>query len=105
MRYANSLSESKISSFFQQVRRIREFLQRAPQPSASTTFQLQQIPFVPIEILKHGNRSIRLITRRPAEVHPARCHGAVVAPEIIRVQEQENASKKDSSAALGMTKA
>src|SRR5687768_17190619 len=53
--------------------------------------QLQEIPPVPIEIDKHGDRAVRFAPRLLCKHDPARPHVVIVAPEVIRLEEQKNA--------------
>src|SRR5262249_55572665 len=47
---------------------------------------------VAVEILEHGNGSVRFPPRRLPENDAPRAHRLVVGPEIIRMEEQEDAS-------------
>src|SRR6266496_2947916 len=54
--------------------------------------ELQQIPFVPVEIFKHCDRAVTFLARIPDEANAARFQGGVIAREIVRVQEQKHAT-------------
>src|SRR5258705_5076908 len=63
--------------------------------SPSFLLQLQQIPFVAVQVFENCDRSVRLLARFLAELYISRLHFNVVTPEIVGVEE-----KKDSSSGL-----
>jgi hypothetical protein len=57
------------------------------QRSAGADFGLQKIPLVTIKVLKDGHGTIRFFARRLVELNAASLEFAVVAPEIVGMQE------------------
>ena len=55
-------------------------------------FRLDQIPFVAVQVFEDGDDSVGFFARVLQEFHIARVHCVVVAPEIVGVEEQENAA-------------
>lgn len=54
--------------------------------------RLEQVPFVPVQILKHGDRAVMFLPRFADELDAPGGHGVVVAPEVVGVKEQKNAA-------------
>jgi hypothetical protein len=65
-----------------------------PREGWHSSSRLQQIPAVPVKVREDGDRCIGLLARLFEKLHAARGHGLVVAPEIIGLQEQEDASAR-----------
>src|SRR6185312_16539319 len=59
-------------------------------PSAA----LDQVPRIAVEILEHRHRAIGLVPWLFAENHAFFQHGAMVAPEIVGLQEEEYAAAR-----------
>src|SRR5262245_23786228 len=58
----------------------------------SCVMRLNQVPSIAVQIDKDSNRAILLLARLLREPHPARLHLAVIPPEVIRLEKQENTS-------------
>ena len=52
--------------------------------------QFDQIPQIPVQILKHCDHPVGLVIRLPDKFDTNRKHLNIVTPEIIRAEEQEN---------------
>ena len=63
-----------------------------PAKSRDVLLQLQQVPEVPVKVLEDRHCAVRLVRWRTYEVHALARVSAVITPEVIRVQEQENAA-------------
>ena len=50
---------------------------------------LVKIPTVAVDVLKHNDHPVFLLSRLLAEVDALRFHGVIVAPEVVTLQEQE----------------
>ena len=62
--------------------------------SRSTNSSLHQVPFVAAKIDKHDHPTISFFAGLCDEFDTALLHGVVVAPEVVGVQKQENASAR-----------
>jgi hypothetical protein len=69
----------------------------ATNPLRTSTFQLDQVPLVALEILKDVNRSIAFLARFIDKLHAARRQHTTVAPEVVGVEKQKDEGKADSS--------
>lgn len=54
--------------------------------------RLEQVPLVAIEIFEHGNDAVGFVARGFEKSEVMGLHVMIVAPEIVRVEEQENAA-------------
>ena len=66
---------------------IRRFGRRRPR-----FVQLQQIPKVTIEVLEDRDRAVGFVGRWPHKDHAPVLVRMVITPEILRVQEEEDAA-------------
>jgi hypothetical protein len=53
--------------------------------------QLNQVPEVAVEVLEDCHGAVGVGGGRADEAHAPRAEGAIVAPEVVRLEEQENA--------------
>ena len=54
-------------------------------------FDFQQVPLVAIQVLKYNHCSIRFISRLLQKADSVHLHRFIIAPEIVRVEKQEDA--------------
>src|ERR1700688_2199914 len=69
---------------------------------SALSFQLQQIPFIAVQIFEDRDSAIGFLAGCAAEVHAAGRHPLIVAPEVVGVQEQKDAAASLVADAAGL---